>query len=163
MASVMRPTTTGEASTAAGWHIGAHTHNHYDLAYLARKDPSGSAIRSQLEICDELIERHLGIKPQDFAYTSTTWSVIAEREVANRYRFARLWIIGQRYQTDQGPIRYADLVGASGQDEYDGGPPFSARYITERTDPLKLPSMELEHLIFESDTYKRYLEGALVE
>ena len=145
----------------AGWHIGSHTHNHYDLDFLARKDPSGDAIGNQLDTCDELIQRHLGVRPRDFAYTSSTWSEIAEKEVAKRYRFARLWITGEPYQTDQGPIRYAELVGARDADEDDGGPPFSARYITEHSDPLKLPSMELEHLIFGFDSYKRYLSDAL--
>ncbi len=143
-----------------GWHIGAHTHNHYDLAYLARKDPSGNAIRQQLELCDELIVTNLGIRPNDFAYTTTTWSQVAENEVRKRYRLARLWIIGAYYTTDKGQIRYAELVGADGVDEVDGGPPYSVRYITQDTDPYKLPSMELEYLIFDYAAYQRYLEGA---
>jgi len=146
-----------------GWNIGSHTHNHYALDYLARKDPSGNAIREQLEKCDQMIHAHLGITPRDFAYTTTTWSQVAEDEVRKRYRFARLWIIGSRYKTDKGEVRYAELVGADGEDEKDGGPPCSARYITERTDPLKLPSMELEYLIFGFDSFRSYLEGALEE
>jgi peptidoglycan/xylan/chitin deacetylase (PgdA/CDA1 family) len=146
-----------------GWHIGAHTHNHYALDYLSRKDPSGSAIREQLEMCDEMIFKHLGINPRDFAYTGTTWSQVAEDEVRKRYRFARLWIICSHYTTDKGQVRYAELVGADGDDEVDGGPPYPVRYITEKADPFKLPSMELEHLIFEFDSFRRYLEGALEE
>jgi len=150
-----------ECLTAAGWHIGSHTHHHYDLDYLARKDPSGGLIREELEKCDDLLRRHLGIIPKDFAYTSTTWSRVAETEVKKRYRFARLWIIGTHYKTDEGEIRYADLVGASGKDEEDGGPPHEVRYITEDTDPFRLPSMELEYLIFEFNAYRRYLQDAL--
>jgi len=145
-----------------GWHIGAHTHNHYDLDYLARRDPSGEAIQEQIETCDEMIFAHLGLKPRDFAYTSTTWSQVAEDRVRERYRFARLWIIGSDYRTDKGPIRFADLVGADGDDEIDGGPPYASRYITECSDAFRLPSMELEYLIFEYDAYRRYLEGALL-
>jgi peptidoglycan/xylan/chitin deacetylase (PgdA/CDA1 family) len=146
-----------------GWHIGAHTHNHYDLGYLARKEPSGNTIREQLELCDKLIITNLGVRPSDFAYTSTTWSQVAENEVRKRYRFARLWIIGADYQTDKGRVRYAKLVGAEGNDEVDGGPPYSVRYITKNTDPYKLPSMELEYLIFHYAAYQRYLEGAFEE
>jgi peptidoglycan/xylan/chitin deacetylase (PgdA/CDA1 family) len=145
----------------SGWHIGAHTHRHYDLDYLARKDPSGNLIREELEKCDEMIRSHLGIVPKDFAYTSTTWSQVAENEVRKRYRFARLWIIGTHYQTDKGKVRYAELVGAPGDDEEDGGPPYAVRYITKNTEPFKLPSMELEYLIFGFDAYRNYLEGAL--
>jgi peptidoglycan/xylan/chitin deacetylase (PgdA/CDA1 family) len=145
----------------AGWNVGSHTHNHYDLGFLARRDPSGAEIREQLERCDDLIRTRLGRTPLDFAYTGTTWSRLAEREVARRYRFARLWIAGRPYDTDEGRMRYADLVGASGDDEADGGPPFAARYVSETTDRLKLPSMELEHLIFEFDAFRRYLAGAL--
>lgn len=143
-----------------GWHIGSHTHNHYKIDYLTKKDPSGKVFREQLEICDELIHKHLSIKPVDFAYTYNTWSQIAEDEVRKRYRFARLWITSEPYQTDKGPVRFVDLVGAEGDDEIDGGPPYTLRYIIENTDPLKLPSMELEHLIFEYDSFRSYLEGA---
>jgi len=124
-------------------------------------DPSGARIREQLTICDELIHEHLGIIPRDFAYTSTSWSRIAEQEVAKRYRFARLWIIGSHYHTEQGKMRYADLVGCDADDAPDGGPPIETRYITETTDPLKLPSMELQHLIFEFASDERYLQGAI--
>jgi len=145
----------------AGWHIGAHTHRHYALDYLGRQDPSGGLIREELERCDALLGEHLGIYPKDFAYTSTTWSRVAEVEVKKRYRFARLWIIGTHYQTDEGEVRYAELVGDSGADEEDGGPPQGSRYITEGSDPFRLPSMELEYLIYGFDAYQRYLEGAL--
>ena len=46
-------------------------------------------------------------------------------------------------------------------DEADGGPPNSARYITEHTDPHRLPSMELQALINDPDDFRAYLEGAL--
>jgi peptidoglycan/xylan/chitin deacetylase (PgdA/CDA1 family) len=146
-----------------GWHIGAHTHNHFKIDYLTRKDPSGNAFREQLEKCDEMIYEHLGIKPRDFAYTYNTWSQVAEDEVRKRYRIARLWVTSEPYKTDKGDIRYADLVGAHGDDEIDGGPPYAARYITQSTNPYKVPSMELEHFIFEFDAFRSYLEGALEE
>lgn len=116
-----------------------------------------------MTICDELIYKHLGIRPKDFAYTYNTWSQVAEDEVRKRYRFARLWVTSQPYQTDKGEVRYADLVSAEGNDELDGGPPYTVRYITQNTHPYRLPSMELEHFIFEYDSYVRYLEGALDE
>ena len=144
-----------------GWHIGSHMHRHYNLDYLAKKDPSGGLIREELVKCDELIYAHLGIIPRDFAYTGATWSRIAENEVRKRYRFGRLWIVGTQYNTDEGEIRYADLVGISGDDEVDGGPPYAARYITKDSDPYLLPSMDLENLIFEYDAFREYLQGAL--
>ena len=145
----------------AGWHIGAHTHHHYRLDYLAQKDPTGGLIRAELETCDTLLRANLGITPQDFAYTTTTWSRVAEAEVKKRYRFARLWIIGTHYQTEAGPVRYADLVGVPGPDEADGGPPFAARYITPESDPYRLPAMELEYLIYDYAAFRAYLQGAL--
>jgi peptidoglycan/xylan/chitin deacetylase (PgdA/CDA1 family) len=145
----------------AGWHIGAHMHHHYNLDYLAKQDPSGGLMREQLETCDDLIHRYLGIVPKDFAFTGTTWSRVAEEEVKKRYRFGRLWTVGTHYNTDEGEIRYADLVGVPGADEADGGPPHAARYITRDCDPYRLPSMDLEHLIFEYDAFRKYLEGAL--
>ncbi|MEX2247189.1 MAG: polysaccharide deacetylase family protein [Dehalococcoidia bacterium] len=146
---------------ASGWHIGAHLHNHYNLAYLAKKDPTGGLIREQMDTCDAIIERHLGIVPRDFAYTTTTWSAAAEREVAKRYRFGRLWTIGAHYETDAGTVRYADLAGILGDDEPDGGPPIAARYITKETHPYRLPSLDFEFLIYDYDAFRRYLEGSL--
>lgn len=146
---------------SSGWNIGSHMHIHYNMAYLAKKDPTGALIKEQFEICDEYLLKNLGLISRDFAFTSTTWSAIAEEEVKKRYRFGRLWIIGPEYQTDTGKIRFADLVGIPGEDEIDGGPPIQARYITEESDPYRLPSMELEYLIFEYDAYRKYLTAAL--
>jgi peptidoglycan/xylan/chitin deacetylase (PgdA/CDA1 family) len=146
---------------ADGWHIGAHTHSHFRMDYLAEKDPAGRLIREELETCDALLTENLGITPKDFAFTSTTWSQVAENEVKKRYRFGRLWITGSYYDTENGKIRYADLVDVPGKDELDGGPPCAARYITKQSHPYRLPSMELEYLIFEYKDFRRYLQEAL--
>ena len=145
----------------SGWHIGAHTVNHPDLSQLSLEDPQGEKLRLELAGCDETLRRQLGIIPRDFAFTGTSWSSLAEKEVATRYRFGRLWIVGAEYKADGRPIRYADLVGAAGPDEADGGPPNSARYITETSNPYRLPSMELQALIYEAGAFREYLEGAL--
>ena len=146
-----------------GWHIGAHTVSHPNLSKLALDDPDGKLIRAELVECDETIEEHLGTRPKDFAFTGTSWSSIAEREVKQRYRFGRLWIVGFQYEADGRDVRYADLVGVSGPDESDGGPPFAARYITEDTNPYRLPSIEINNLIFESGAFRMYLQDALAE
>jgi hypothetical protein len=83
---------------------------------------------------------------------------VAEREVKQRYRFGRLWIVGSEYEADGRTIRYADLVGVPGEDEEDGGPPHAARYITRETDPYRLPSMELQRLLHAPGAFRRYLE-----
>lgn len=145
----------------AGWHIGAHTHTHPNLSELSRLDPSGEAVRRELVTCDEILQRELNVVPRDFAFTGTTWSSVAEREVQKRYRFGRLWIIGSMYEVDGGTIRYADLACVPGKDESDGGPPEAARYVTRDTHPYRLPSMEMEALIFEHDAFCRYLAGAM--
>ena len=146
---------------AAGWHVGAHTVNHPNLSVLSLEDPSGDRLREELAACDETIEKYLGIKPRDFAFTGTSFSSIAKAEVARRYRFGRLWIVGSIYQVDGREVRYAELVGVPGDDDADGGPPRAARYITRDTDPYLLPSMELQALIYEPAAFRRYLEGAL--
>ena len=147
----------------AGWHIGAHTVTHPDLSALSVEDPSGKRIEGELDRCNQAIETNLGFMPRDFAFTSTTWSSIAEREVKKRYRFGRLWIIGSEYRADGRAIRYADLVGIDGPDEADGGPPHAARYITRDSDPYRLPSMDFQYLIHEPDAFRAYLEGALAD
>lgn len=143
-----------------GWHIGAHTHTHPNLSQLSIDDPTGSQLRKELDTCDEILKKELGIIPKDFAFTGTSWSQTAEDEVAKRYRFGRLWIVGSKYQADGRDIRYADLVGVPGTDEADGGPPKAARYITKDTPPYRLPSMEFQGLIYAFDAFRIYLEGA---
>ena len=147
---------------AAGWHIGAHTVTHPNLSKLASQDPDGEKLRWELEECDATIERELGLKPRDFAFTGTSWSSAAEQQVKARYRFGRLWIVGTQYQADGEDIRYADLVGVPGEDEADGGPPMAARYITRQSDPYRLPSMEIQRpLIHAPEAFRAYLEGAV--
>lgn len=145
----------------AGWHIGAHTVSHPNLSDLALEDPTGDVLREELDRSNETIRRNLGFVPTDFAFTGTSWSSIAEAEVKRRYRFGRLWLISSQYIADGRPIRVADLVGVTGPDEADGGPPNAARYITERSNAYRLPSMELQQLIHEPAAFRRYLEGAL--
>ena len=146
---------------ASGWNIGAHTVSHPNLSELSIMDPAGDSLREELDRCNNTIKDNLGFMPQDFAFTGTSWSSVAESEVKKRYRFGRLWIKGSEYHVDGKPVRYADLVGESGPDESDGGPPNTARYITEDSDPFRLPSMELQTLINSPDAFRAYLEGAL--
>jgi len=146
----------------AGWHIGAHTVTHPNLSELVAEDPQGERLQWELETCDATLVRELGITPRDFAFTGTSWSSVAEQKVMERYRCGRLWIIGSQYQADGEAIRYADLVGVSGDDEADGGPPFAARYITAETPTYRLPSMELQcALTNKVSAFRAYLEGAL--
>jgi peptidoglycan/xylan/chitin deacetylase (PgdA/CDA1 family) len=145
-----------------GWHIGAHTVTHPNLSKLLAEDPEGTKLRCELEQCDATLEKHLGIKPKDFAYTGTSFSTVAEREVMKRYRFGRLWIVKSTYEADGKIMRYADLVNVKGADDpIDGGPPMAARYITKETPAYRLPSMEFQGLIYTPEAFRRYLEGAL--
>lgn len=143
-----------------GWHIGAHTVTHPNLSKLSQDDPSGQKLRDELETCNATIEKYLGITPVDFAYTGTSFSTVAEREVSKLYRFGRLWIVRSHYQADGETIRYADLAGAEGEDEPDGGPPEAARYITKETPAYRLPSMEIQGLLYTPEAFRRYLENA---
>jgi peptidoglycan/xylan/chitin deacetylase (PgdA/CDA1 family) len=145
----------------AGWHIGAHTVTHPNLSQLSVDEPSGARIRQELEECDATLERRLGIRPRDFAFTGTSWSHQAEQAVMQRYRFGRLWIVGAEYQVDGRAMRYADLVGVPGADEADGGPPQAARYITRQSNPYRLPSMEIQALLYQPAAFRTYLQGAL--
>ena len=144
-----------------GWTIGAHTVSHPNLSELSLIDPTGDRIREELDRCNQVIRDNLGFMPQEFAFTGTSWSSIAEAEVKKRYRFGRLWIIGSEYKVDGQSMRYAELVKVDGLDEPDGGPPVAARYITETSDPYRLPSMELQYLLHEPSEFRAYLEGAL--
>ena len=145
----------------AGWHIGAHTVSHPDLSRLSLEDPDGEKLRAELEECDATLHEKIGVRPRDFAFTGTSFSTVARREVERRYRFGRLWITQAHYDVDGRRVRYANLVGVEGEDEPDGGPPVPARYITKGTDPYLLPSMEIQALIYEPYAFRAYLQGAV--
>ena len=146
----------------AGWNIGGHTVTHPNLSQLSLADPSGEVLARELDESNAALRQHLGITPKDFAFTGTSWSTVAEREVSKRYRFGRLWIVGPTYQVDGKEVRYADFVGVEGEDEADGGPPMAARYITRDTPPYRLPSVEIQRdLIYRAEAFRAYLEGAL--
>jgi len=144
----------------AGWHIGAHTVNHPNLSDLSVKDPTGVTIAGELDQNNETIQQRLGFRPRDFAYTGTSFSTQAEREVKKRYRFGRLWIINNQYNMDGEPARMADVMGVTGADEADGGPPKASRYITRNSNPYRLPSMDTNYLIHDVGPFRRYLEEA---
>ena len=144
----------------AGWHIGAHTVNHPNLSDLSAKDLTRATIAEELDQNNETIQQRLGFRPRDFAYTSTSFSTAAEREVKKRYRFGRLWIINSQYNMDGKPVRIADVMGVPGADEADGGPPKASRYITRNSNPYRLPSMDTNFLIHDVDPFRRYLEEA---
>jgi peptidoglycan/xylan/chitin deacetylase (PgdA/CDA1 family) len=145
----------------AGWHIAAHTVSHPNLSDLSVENPTGDVLRTELDRCNETMRQNLGFVPADFAFTGTSWSSLAEQEVKKRYRFGRLWIIGSQYMVDGNETRYAELVGSTEPDEDDGGPPEETRYITENSDPYRLPSMEIQALLHTPAAFRSYLEGAL--
>jgi peptidoglycan/xylan/chitin deacetylase (PgdA/CDA1 family) len=149
----------------SGWTIGAHTHTHPNLSELSRTDPDGQVIRSEMETNDALLEEHTGQRPQYFAFTGnstgSTWSTVADVEARRRYKLGRLWITGDKCEIDGTVERYADFVGVTGPDETDGGPPHAVRYISRSTPRFRLPSMELERLIYEPDAFRQYLMRAL--
>ena len=135
---------------------------HPNRSALVASDPLGEKLDWELATSDATLQKELGITPRDFAFTGTSWSSVAEQRVMERYRFGRLWIVGSQYQADGEDVRYADLVGATGADEADGGPPMAARYITGDTPAYRLPSMELQcALSHDPAAFRRYLEGAL--
>jgi len=108
---------------------------------------------------DSLLEEPLGLRPQYFTFTgnstSTTWSTVADMEAQRRYKLGRLWIIGNRCEIDGTVERYADFVGATGDDEADGGPPHAARYITREPPLFRLPSMELGRSLYEPEAFRQ--------
>ena len=149
----------------SGWTIGAHTHTHPNLSELSLTDPAGQVVRTEMDRNDALLEEHLGLRPEYFAFTGNstgvTWSTVADIEAKKRYKLGRLWIIGNKCEIDGNVERYADFVGVTGADEADGGPPHPARYITRNTPLFRLPSMELERLIYEPEAFRQYLTLAL--
>lgn len=65
--------------------IGSHTHTHVDLSRV-----TADVAARELEECDEMIYRRIGVTPKHFAYPWGRWSAAAEQIVGARYVTAAL-------------------------------------------------------------------------
>jgi peptidoglycan/xylan/chitin deacetylase (PgdA/CDA1 family) len=75
--------------------IGAHTNSHADFSITAAPEA-----RRELEECDELIERRLGLRPRHFAYPWGRWSPETQALAAARYETVALTVPGKNaYET----------------------------------------------------------------
>lgn len=74
-----------EMATSGLMTVGAHTHTHPDL-----RDLSESAIREEIDLSNEGIERRTGIRPRHFAYPKGYWSDAAEPVIRAAYDSAVL-------------------------------------------------------------------------
>ncbi len=151
------------ALAARGWTIGCHTVHHHPFWKMAEEDVTGGRIRQELSQADETIERRIGVRPKELAYTGRSWSPLGEKIAKERYRFARLWLTGRVYRVGDGTTTHetteAEVLGVAGPTEADGGPPYAARYITRATDPYRLPSVDLEYLLKTEAAIQHYLDG----
>ena len=77
-----------------GWEIGAHTATHPFAPWLIRGTDGPDGARRYMDNlieCNDAIERHIGIKPQHFAYPGGEWNDHAEALVVRLYKTARHW------------------------------------------------------------------------
>lgn len=65
--------------------VGAHTHSHVDVRSI-----DTDALRNELDLSNQLIEKRLGLAPRHFAYPWGYWSESAEALVRERYQTAAL-------------------------------------------------------------------------
>jgi len=105
----------------AGWTIGAHTRTHPNLRELAEAGRHGD-IKAELRQSREDIERELGLTPFCFAYPGGEWNEAVEEMVGQLFTTARHW--------------YLDS-------------PF--RYVTKRTNPLRLPAQNISEQLSFAD------------
>ncbi len=105
----------------AGWTIGAHTRTHPNLRKLAEAGCHAD-IRAELRQSREDIERELGVTPFCFAYPGGEWNEVVEEAVGQLFATARHW--------------YVDS-------------PF--RYVTRRTNPLRLPAQNISEFLSFAD------------
>ncbi|MGQ0549350.1 MAG: polysaccharide deacetylase family protein [Armatimonadota bacterium] len=75
----------GEMARSGLVAIGSHTHTHVDLSQTT---PDQAA--AELDECDRMIQRRLGVTPRHFAYPWGRWSPVVEPMVAPRYATAAL-------------------------------------------------------------------------
>ena len=110
-----------EELAKAGWTMGAHTRHHFRLTDMLgerqvenyrdqagnpqqRSIPQGeTSIMDELAGAQEDIRRHLGVKPETFAYPVGSWNEQLEGMVKRLYRSARLW-------QETGPWQYVTRI-----------------------------------------------------
>ena len=107
-----------EKLVAAGWAIGAHTRTHWFLTTIPEGPEGDEHIRYELTRGKADIEENLGVPAEDFAYPNSMWNDRIEGMVRDVYRTAR----------------HCRMFG-------------QAEYITRRTDPYRLPTMNVSYLL----------------
>lgn len=65
--------------------VGAHTHTHPDL-----RDLSESAVREEISLSNEIIQKRTGVTPRHFAYPKGFWSATGEPAIRAAYDSAVL-------------------------------------------------------------------------
>ncbi len=80
--------------------IGSHTHTHADLSWATEEETA-----HELDECDRMIERRLGVTPRHFAYPWGFWSPVAEPMVAARYATVAMGGPGRNPYSALNPFR----------------------------------------------------------
>ena len=107
-----------EKLVEAGWDIAAHTRTHWFLTDLPEGPEGDERIMAELVRGKEDIQIHLGITATHFGYPNALWNERCENLVKQVYKTAR-------------------------HGQYFG----RAQYITHRTDPHRLPAMNINYLL----------------
>ena len=74
----------------AGWEVGGHTATHCKVADKHQADGDAGVVE-EVQLSNELFERHLGHTPVHFAYPSGSRNDATDLVLAKFYRTLRLW------------------------------------------------------------------------
>ena len=115
----------------AGWEIAAHTRSHIFLDTIAQGPQGDAIIMDEIAGGAEDIERTLGFKPRHFAYPGGAWN--QPRHFTNP---------DLRWPKRREEMVKAVFLSARGFQWFG-----RAQYVTARTDPYRLPTMNINHLL----------------
>ena len=133
-----------------GWSLQAHTHTHTPfIAQCAAED----YVFYELEHNNSLIKKYTGNTPRHFAYPGGEFSANFEEIIRKQYDSASLWVVSPEINYNGVATSWHDFYSISSGSYY----PVEALYITDKTDPYRLPRVEMTQLLQDEELFYRYL------
>ena len=133
-----------------GWELQAHTHSHTPLSQTYNHD---DYVYNELQRNDMLIKQHTGIEPAHFAYPGGILADEYEKLIKERYDSACLWTASKELSYNYNLTNWQKFFNLPTGNYY----PLETLYITEQTDPYRIPRVEMSELLADETLFSKYI------
>lgn len=138
-----------------GWVLGNHTHIHTGMDGL-----TADYIIEDLEYSNGLIKKYTGVIPEHFAYPGGRVCSKSEKIVKQYFKSARLCTTEPFVVFEGEKVEWRELFVDSNRTGIDGIP-HEALYISNESDPYRLPGVELAAPLNEPAKFINYVHQGM--